>query len=127
MKQVTRWSPDTCACVFEYEWDDALEGSDRIHSFKRVVKLCPEHERLGFQGKAAFDKVMEENTGKNIAWREIMGELNLTHEDLNKYVWFFDESRQLQASVTLELTTEKKQALQGRLNTVLGAGKAKVV
>jgi len=127
MLQVTRWSPDTCGCILEYEWDDTLEGSDRVHSFKKVVKLCPEHERLGFQGKDTFDKVMEENTSKNIAWGQIMEELNLTREDLAQYIWFFDEGRQLQVSVTQPIAAAEKQAIQNRLDTRLGQGKTKVV
>ncbi len=126
MLKTTRWSPDTCGCVLEYEWDNALEGSERTHAFKRVVKLCSEHERLGFQGKAAYDQVKSENTGKNRARGLIMQELSLTHEDLEKYVWFFNESRQLQVSVTLPIAVEKKQEIQARLDTVLGAGEAKV-
>ena len=147
MLKVTRWSPDTCGCVLEYEWDTALEGSDRIHSFKRVVKLCPEHERLGLQSQAAYDQVMSENkldaaailpmqvddgvtgmlTGNNRAWGLIKQELNLADEDIEKYVWFFNESRQLQASVTQPIAAEKRQEIQAKLDTLLGAGKAKVV
>lgn len=127
MLKTTRWSPDTCGCVLEYEWDNALEGSARVHSFKRVVKLCSEHERLGFQGKAAYDQVMSENKGKNRAWGLIKQELNLIDEDIEKYVWFFDESRQLQVSVTQAIAVEKKQEIQAKLDTLLGAGKAKVV
>lgn len=127
MLRTTRWSPDTCGCVLEYEWDDALEGSDRVHTFKKVVKLCPEHERLGLQGKPVYDRVMEENRGKNNAWGLLVQELNLTHEDLAKYVWFFDESRQLQVSVTNPIAAEKKQEIQDKLDTLLGEGKVKVV
>lgn len=127
MLKVTRWSPDTCECVLEYEWDTALEGSARVHSFKKVVKLCPEHERLGFQGKATYDQVGIENRGKNIAWGQIKQALNLADEDIDKYVWFFNESRQLQVSVTSPIAVEKKQEIQAKLDTLLGAGKAKVV
>lgn len=127
MLKVTRWSPDTCGCILEYEWDEALEGSDRVHTFKKVVKLCPEHKRLGFQGAATYDQVLSENQGKNRAWGLIMQELNLPHTDINKYIWFFDESRQLQVSLTEPMADGKKQEIQAKLDTLLGAGKAKVV
>lgn len=127
MLKTTRWSPDTCGCVLEYEWDESLEGSDRVHTFKKVVKLCSEHEGLGFHDKAAYDQVKDENTGKNRAWGLIKQELNLPDEDIAKYVWFFNESRQLQVSVTNPVAAEKKQEIQDKLDTMLGAGKAKVV
>lgn len=125
--KVTRWSPDTCDCILEYEWDEALEDSDRVHTFKKVVKLCSEHERLGFQGKAAYDQVKSENTGKNRAWGLIKQELGLTNKDLEKYIWFFDEGRQLQVSVTLPVAAGKKQEIQAKLDSLLGGNKAKVV
>lgn len=127
MLKVTRWSPDTCGCVLEYDWDDTKEGADRVHTFKKVIKLCPEHESLGFQGKAAYNQVMSENQGKNRAWGLIKQELNLADEDLDKYVWFFNASRQLQVSVTLPIAVEKKQQIQAKLDALLGEGKAKVV
>ena len=44
--QTTQWSPDTCGCSFEYEWDDEEPQDKRQHHFKNVVKECVSHSHL---------------------------------------------------------------------------------
>lgn len=70
MIRTTRWSPDTCGCVLEFEWDDALPPEMRTHSPSRVVTACPAH-----QGKTvteAFAAVGVENRRKNAAFAHLL-------------------------------------------------------
>lgn len=41
--RVTRWSPDTCGCVLEYEWDDAVDVDARVHVPCAPVSVCSTH------------------------------------------------------------------------------------
>jgi hypothetical protein len=63
----TRWSPDTCDCVLEYEWDDAVPSNDQIViNYKTIVKQCVNHQHLtGNNKKDNYDTVFEENKRKN--------------------------------------------------------------
>ena len=36
--KTTRWSPDTCGCVLEYSWDDALPQEARVHVYADTVR-----------------------------------------------------------------------------------------
>ena len=41
----TRWRPDTCFCIVDYEWDD--EDQSQIPSLTAVhIDLCAEHLEL---------------------------------------------------------------------------------
>ncbi|MDO8568377.1 MAG: hypothetical protein Q7R57_06655 [Dehalococcoidales bacterium] len=63
-KQVTRWSPDTCECVIDFEWDDADSPEARQHTHKTSIKTCPAHSQ--HHGKPEhFTVVTEENQLKN--------------------------------------------------------------
>lgn len=124
MKRVTRWSPDTCGCVLEYEWDDSQDENTRTHSFKRIIKACPEHAALA--GKPHYDQVLLENTRKNIAFDEIQK----AHPQvtLDNYLWFFDKDRVLQVSLMgVDLPEAAKRGLQTALDARFGAGKVKVL
>lgn len=59
MLTVTRWSPDTCACVIEYEWDTETTEDNRIHKFHRVEK-CSEHSGV-VEDNHVFLHVLKEN------------------------------------------------------------------
>lgn len=124
MKRVTTWSPDTCDCVLEYEWDDAQDENTRIHSFKRIIKACPEHAALA--GKPLYDQVISENTRKNITFTEIQKAHPQVTSD--NYLWFFDKKRELQISlVGVDLPEAAKQGLQTALDAKFGSRKVKVL
>lgn len=124
MKKVTQWSPDTCGCVLEYEWDDSQDENTRTHSFKRVIKACPEHAALA--GQPHYDQVRSENTRKNITF----GEIKKAHPQVTaeNYLWFWDNGRVLQVSlVGVDLPEAAKQGLQIALDARFGAGKVKIL
>lgn len=41
-QQRTRWRPDTCACVIDYEWDDDAPIEAREH-VPVAIEACPIH------------------------------------------------------------------------------------
>lgn len=61
---VTRWSPDTCPCVIEYEWNPALPSDQRVHTWFATIVACPAHPEIEAAHLAA---VLEENQRKNIS------------------------------------------------------------
>jgi len=126
MKQVTRWSPDTCSCILEYEWDDTLEDSARTHSFKKVVQLCDHHKAL--VAAQAYNAVLSENTRKNQAW----GLAKAVKPDLeiDSYTWSFEgtgENRRLKAGFLGKLSAAERANLQAQCNSKFGAGKVEVI
>ena len=67
---ITTWSPDTCKCEIEYEWDDAVSQDLRIHSAHKINKACPFHQ---FADKVQhYNAVHEENTRKNDVFSEVL-------------------------------------------------------
>lgn len=71
--QTTRWSPDTCGCVFEYTWDDSVTEDQRQHNFKTVVTECVSHAHLNGNNKRdMFDSSLEENRRKNNSIGELL-------------------------------------------------------
>jgi len=132
MKRITTWSPDTCGCILEYEWDDSQKNDDRVHTYSKASKLCSEHQKLGFEEKAAYDQVLAENTRKNIALDDIRKTAGVADaqagEFPNKCVWFFDADRNLQVQlVGITITTLQKSQAQVVLDGKFGVGKVKVL
>ncbi len=62
MRQITRWSPDTCSCVIEYEWDDAVDPSVRIHTVYNILSACHGHPGTPDQ---TFKAAIAANQAKN--------------------------------------------------------------
>jgi hypothetical protein len=87
---VTRWLPDTCECVIDYEWDDA---NPSVLTHKEMIKVCAAHAALGLADKACFDKVRDENVRKNMTLAEAQKAVaSVTLED---FTWSFDKDRNL--------------------------------
>lgn len=68
MIQITRWSPDTCKCILEYQWDDQIPEEEREHTVYNVVSTCPEH--AGSTPVEVFENVLELNQAFNEALAE---------------------------------------------------------
>lgn len=125
MNRVTRWSPDTCRCVLEYEWDDALPDNQRTHSYSKVIRLCPEHEQLGLTGKKLYDQVLSENTCKNAVWS--MAKETLSSLELGDFTWSFDTERKLKVGFLGKLTANQKMSLRAQCESRFGIGKVEII
>lgn len=130
MKKITRWSPDTCECVIEYEWDDSVPEDQRTHTPKTFVNICDAHKNLA-QLASRFDQVTDENQTKNFVLGELIDSVpeireevtdneGKTHYELKrgvKYEWSFDQDRKLEVSLRgVDLSTAKKTAITNLLN-----------
>lgn len=121
--KVTRWSPDTCECILEYEWDETEDEGTRLLAYKKTIKTCPEHGAL--VGQSLYDQVLSENTRKNFTLGEIQ---KVSPEaDTENYLWFFDKNRILQVSlIGIDVPQATKQELQATLDERFN-GKVKVL
>lgn len=127
MVKITRWSPDTCKCTLDYEWDDSVPQEHRIHAFKETIKRCDEH--AGFKsGKDHYEHVVSENQSKNNVHSEMLKNPKLSRTRKNEngedilelapgisYEWSFsgkDADRRLIVKVKgAELNDQEKTAL----------------
>ena len=132
MLQVTRWSPDTCGCILEYEWDDTLDENARTHSFKKAVKLCEHHKALG--ANKAYEQVMSENTRKNQVWGFIEDMKSKAGEKdsiptvaIGDYTWSFDKDRKLKVGFLGKLKAGEKSSLQSLCDNEFGVNKIEVI
>lgn len=118
--KTTRWTPDTCDCVLEYEWDETKSQSERTHAFKNVVKKCDAHQN----SQQPYDTVKEENERKNKFYAEIIENLSTAVEEKTQedgsvvkdfkkgkdFKWSFDENRKLIVELKGFSATEKTVA-----------------
>lgn len=133
-KHITRWSPDTCGCVLDYEWDDSVPQDQRTHAISEVVKACPNHQDTA---EKVYEKVKDENTTKNRVLGEIMESVPALVEEViddNGNIskrfkrgmepkWSFDENRQLQ----IELVSSEKAQMKTILDNKFGVNKVKLL
>ena len=132
----TRYSPDTCDCSLEYDWDSTDPETNRTHTLKRFVNVCSAHQGLG-NDTARWNAVFEENPRKNTAHQLILDNGPTALSDL------IDGTRQLKANIAITftwsgtapdrvltisytgitLTTNQKNSIQTFLNSRFGVGK----
>lgn len=130
-KNVTRWSPDTCDCVIEYEWDTDAPPESLVLNFRNLVKSCPYHSSLS--GEEIFQEVTSENTRKNMVFAEAQKILpSLTDEKgdpkTEDYNWSFDEKRKLKVGfLNISVKPAEKAQLKAACDTKFGAGKVEVI
>ena len=107
------WTPDTCTCTVEYEWDKDTDESSRVHTFKKVHMTCKHHEAL--QGKQLYDQLSKENGSRSTAVR-VVQETNpeLTVEQI---FWRFSADRKTLFLAPQGLGSAQKQQLQSRITT----------
>lgn len=122
MKKTTRWSPDTCDCVFEYEWDSSLEENERTHTLKKVVQMCGYHKNL--ETTKAYEEVVSENTRKN----KVFGMVAQIKKDIlsDDYSWSFDKDRKLVVNFN-NLTSVQKSQITQACDSTFGIGKVEVI
>jgi len=134
---ITRWSPDTCQCVIEYDWDSTLTEDQRVHTLKTISK-CPIHAALS--NTTAYTTVLDENPRKNMSHQFVLDNgPTLLYDIVNG-------TRQLKPNISLQFTfsgiapnrvltiafndsngnvlnTQQKNAIQTLLNNRFGVGK----
>ena len=137
---LNRWSPDTCGCVIEYEWDDSVPDDQRVHTSVNIIKLCDKHTILGLDKVNHYSGVLDENRRKNKVHSQLLTISNMTEtvtqDDGSQVVQFkkgigfnfswtgLDSARVLHISVFgYNLTNQQKSAVQNWCNTNLGIGK----
>lgn len=116
MIQKTLWSPDTCECQIEYQWDDAVAQEDRVHTVSRVLKACPIHDHHA-DIDAHYEDVLKENQSKNKAIGLLVKTLPKLDGGENEIQWSFDKDRNVilshplltQADIDIMNTVDKTE------------------
>lgn len=139
--KTTQWSPDTCGCVFEYEWDDELNEDNRTHNFKQVVKECTSHAHLqGNSKRDMYDSSLEENRRKNGTIQELIeraaaefaqtdpqggGTVTLKNNINVSWTWSGTAPNRVMTLTTtgVTLTNQRKTQIQNFINNRFGTGK----
>lgn len=111
--QKTTWSPDTCKCTLEYEWDDAVPQELRTHTIANVVKACPIHDHHTDK-IAHYDDVMAENQSKNKAIGLLCKTIGKLDGGQNEVKWRFDKDRNI--ILSHPLLTQKDKDDMNTLN-----------
>lgn len=117
--QTTTWSPDTCECVIEYQWDDTISQEERVHTPSNIVKTCPVHSALPDKEKK-YTEVLKENQTKNKAVGIILeGNPQIGTEDIS---FSYDPDRTLRLKVN-GLDTTKKKSVETEIKSKVGNDK----
>lgn len=104
MLKTTQWSPDTCGCIFEYEWDTDHSESTRTHALKRLVAACAAH--VGTE-RQRFDAVLAENTVKNRGISRVAEVLAVEPDSVS---WAIDQ-RTRDITITAAMTAPQRTSL----------------
>lgn len=112
MIRYTQWRPDTCDCIFVYEWDDEQSEDHRVHTLKELRHRCTEPLHQTPLPIDLFNMVLMENRLKNSVLtvaQQILPTIQEQH-----YFWNFDADRLLHVSFTPipTLTPLQKEELQ---------------
>lgn len=100
MKRITRWSPDTCGCVIDFEWDD--ENSSIPHKAKNIISECEAHK--GLDKDSCYLSVLEENKYKNVVINKIANTIpslalisssGVPYPNMDKISFSFDKNRKI--------------------------------
>jgi len=137
---LNRWSPDTCKCKFEYQWDKDLPTI--VIEWTKNLNTCPTHTNL--TGVNLYDVVLGENQRKNITIDRIntevpnlretytdpeTGEPNLVRYKWNHGInWSFsgsDDTRLLEMTIRgLTISNQERTRINNILRTRFGSNKA---
>lgn len=123
MIKTTRWGPDTCGCVVDYEWSTETPPETREHRLTSVVRACPEHP--GLTGAFLYSAIVGENRRKNTT----QGIAQAINPNLTSqvYQWAFDANRVLEVSWLTTVTGAAKQQIQQQCDLQFGPGKVAVL
>lgn len=139
----TRWSPDTCNCIIDYEWDDSLPNDLITMTPVNIVNVCSDHQKLppNITLVDFYNVLMEENPRKNASFQHILDNgpsslydiVNNTRVLKKDVSFVFNWSgtapnRTLNITVQgVSLTTNQKNVAQTALNNRFGVGKVVVL
>jgi len=133
MIKITTWSPDTCKCVIEYQWDSDLPADQRSHTVSKIVSACKDHENQ-VDKTVHFESVLNENKNKNQAIDLLVknaDELTKLDDDgnkipdLSKIDYSFDNDRNITIFAT-GIKSDSKTNAQTAIDVKLGAGKVMI-
>jgi hypothetical protein len=129
----TRWSPDTCKCVIEYQWDTEVPQEQRTHTISKVIARCNHHAQHTDNHKH-YSVLLEENPRKNKVMAALIerfpaltiidskGNTVLNHNLLS---WKYDSNRLLQITLPT-LTQNEKQTIRDWCDTNIGVNKVRI-
>lgn len=113
-RQVTQWRPDTCACVVDLVWDDAVAEVDRSHSQGTLHNKCAAH--AGVADVDVLTSLFGENQHKNRVIGKTIEVLGLETRDALANISFnFDGSRKMSVAVK-GMTNAQKVKVMAALN-----------
>jgi len=135
--QTTIWKPSFCDCEIYYTWDDSVPESERTHTTNDNTKKCDIHSSLS-DNQTIYTSAIEE-CKKYIDAKELIIEnspstfYNITPDNrkilksgieiLASYSGAYpDRILNLSYSGTT-LTTNQRNSVQNKLNTIFGTGK----
>lgn len=139
--RTTRWRPDTCDCIVEYTWDDAIPPENVTHTLDVVNRRCIDHQHLATDTDV-YNVLKEENPRKNIAQQLLIDNAPTSIFDLNEdgvrvfkkgivaqWSWSgLAPNRLMTISVTgVSLTTNQKNAIQTKLSERFGLNNVTIV
>lgn len=111
MKKITRWRPDTCGCIIEYEWDDSEAEDSRTHTLRSESSIpCAIHAA---DGEELMNVVLTENQTKNQVRQSLLHEAaSLRKNDAEfrdgvEFQYSFNENRQLVVDLVGATALEK--------------------
>lgn len=118
MLKITRWSPDTCSCKIDIEWDTE---DPNVHTHK-IVFPCAVHK------DCAASDVVAENQTKNRAMQAVAeADASLAQvtpngiiPDLSKLSFSYDADRKL--TIVAKGDDHDPEVVQQALDSVMGTG-----
>lgn len=123
MIKTTRWSPDTCDCIIEYQWNTDQPEESREHTASAIVRKCEAHQSASDPSEI-LSTISDENQRKNIAIQRIIDGVPEVAQDAldasgstikelrsdKKVNWSFDENRNLVLDLEGFTQSEKTKA-----------------
>jgi hypothetical protein len=113
---MTRWFPDTCACVVDY--DDNLKVT-------AVVKKCAKHANTA-DDASHFETVLAHNRKKNGVYSAVVDQLSSVGSTADSLVVLYDHADDLHVSGS-GLSLADQAAIEGKISPTLGSSALRFV
>ena len=125
MIKTTRWHPDTCDCIIEYDWDTDQPEDSRTHTVKRVVRACAAHQAHPNK-ETHHATVLDENVRKNKVHGILLQQFPELEGRKDDIKFSFDQSRKLKVEVK-GMKKADKDLVKALADTSFGNGKVELV